>query len=70
MEWEWKLLLNYNYMEQELKDLITKLKNENDERGKLLNSGTLSDYNHTAKVHVYNNTLQIIKQIEGILKRK
>lgn len=29
--------------------------------------GNLSDYNHTVKVHTYNNTLEIIKQIENII---
>lgn len=29
--------------------------------------GNLFDYNHTVKVHTYNNTLEIIKQIENII---
>lgn len=54
-------------MEEKLKDLVRKLKRENDERSRLINSGTLSDYNHTVKVHIYNNTVEIIKQIESII---
>lgn len=51
----------------ELKDLVRKLKNENEERSNAMNRGNLSDYNHTVKVHIYNNTLEIIKQIEAII---
>ena len=54
-------------MKDKLNLLVIKLKNENDERTKAMNTGTLSDYNHTVKVHCYNNTLEIIKQLENIL---
>ena len=54
-------------MINELKDLVRKLKKENQERSEAMNRGNLSDYNHTVKVHTYNNTLEIIKQIESII---
>lgn len=54
-------------MINELRNLVRKLKKENAERSELMNRGTLSDYNHTVKVHTYNNTLDIIKQIESII---
>ena len=54
-------------MINELKDLVRKLKKENEERSEAMNRGNLSDYNHTVKVHTYNNTLDIIKQIESII---
>jgi len=54
-------------MINELKDLVRKLKNENEERSNEMNAGNLSDYGHTAKVHTYNNTLDIIKRIESII---
>lgn len=56
-----------NMIEIKLKNLVRKLKEENQERSKAINSGKLSDYNHTVKVHTYNNTLDIIKQIENII---
>jgi hypothetical protein len=55
-------------MEQKIKNLITELKEKNQERSENMNRGTLSDYNHTATVHTYNNTLDIIKKLEEILK--
>lgn len=54
-------------MINELKELVRKLKKENEERSKAMNTGKLSEYNHTVKVHTYNNTLEIIKQIENII---
>jgi hypothetical protein len=54
-------------MINELKDLVRKLKKENQERSEAMNRGNLSDYNHTVKVYTYNNTLEIIKQIETII---
>jgi len=50
-----------------LKELVRKLKKENEERSISINKGNLSEYNHTAKIHIYNNTLDIIKQIESII---
>lgn len=54
-------------MINELKDLVRKLKKENEERSAAMYRVNLSDYNHTVKVHTYNNTLEIIKQIEAII---
>lgn len=54
-------------MINELKDLVRKLKKENEERSSMMNSGNLSDYTHIVKVHTYNNILNIIKQIESII---
>jgi len=54
-------------MEQEIKTLIAKLKSENEIRSQDMNSLNISDYNHTVKVHCYNNTLEIIKQLETII---
>lgn len=51
----------------ELRNLVRKLKKENNERSEAMSTGTLSDYNHTVKVHTYNNTVDIIKQIEAII---
>jgi hypothetical protein len=51
----------------QLQNLVRKLKAENEQRAIDMNSGNISDYNHTVKVHTYNNTLEIIKQIEGII---
>lgn len=55
-------------MENKLKALITKLQTENQERSIAMNDGQCSEYGHTVLVHKYNNTLEIIKQIEEILK--
>jgi hypothetical protein len=63
-----KEITQRNYMEQKIKNLITELKEKNQERSEIMNRGTLSDYNHTVVVHTYNNTLDIIKKLEEILK--
>lgn len=55
-------------MEQKVKGLIAKLKGENSDRGIALNDKNISEYEHTVLVHKYNNTLEIIKQLEQILK--
>ena len=52
----------------ELKALITKLSNENNDRSVAMNDGGCSEYAHTVLVHKYNNTLEIIKQLEELLK--
>lgn len=57
-------------MKLEMQNLVQKLKNENEERSKKMNSGKLSEYSHTVAVHTYNNTLEIIKQIESIIKNQ
>ncbi len=46
---------------------IKKLKEENSQRSKRLNLD-ISDYEHTALIHIYNNTLDIIKELEKITK--
>lgn len=52
---------------QEIKKFIEKLKKENEERNKSMNTGKLSEYNHTVTVHKYNYTIEIIQQLEQIL---
>jgi len=54
-------------MEDKIKGLIDKLKKENEQRSEAMSRGTLSDYNHTVKVHTYNSTLEVIKQLQEIL---
>tara|TARA_R110002049_G_scaffold144148_1_gene306390 strand:+ start:124 stop:291 length:168 start_codon:yes stop_codon:yes gene_type:complete len=54
-------------MEQKIKALITKLSNENNDRSIVMNDGQCSEYAHTVLVHKYNNTLDIIKQLEEIV---
>jgi hypothetical protein len=54
-------------MLDELRGLVRNLKTENQERADAMNNGNISDYNHTVKVHTYNNTLDIIKRIESII---
>jgi hypothetical protein len=50
-----------------LQNLVRKLKAENEQRTIVMNSGNISDYNHTVNAHTYNNTLEIVKQIEDII---
>jgi hypothetical protein len=54
-------------MLEDIKNLVRQLKKENESRSEAMNSGNLSDYNHTVKVHTYNNTLDIIKRLESIV---
>lgn len=54
-------------LEQKVKALIIKLKSENNDRANVMNSSECSDYAHTVLFHKYNNTLDIIKQLEGII---
>jgi len=51
----------------QLQNLVIKLKAENKQRTIDMNSGNISDYSYTVKAHTYNNTLEIIKQIEDII---
>ena len=51
----------------QLQNLVRKLKAENKQRAIDMNSDNISDYSHTVNAHTYNNTLEIIKQIEGII---
>lgn len=55
------------YLLNEFRNLVRKLKRENQERSDAMNTGKLSDYGHSAKTHEYNNTLHIIKDIEKII---
>ena len=45
------------------------LEEENNNRSKKMNSGECSEYEHTALVHMYNNTLDIIKRLDKITNR-
>lgn len=57
-------------MENKIKALITKLKNENKDRTIAMSDpecNSYSDYRHNVLLHKYNNTLEIIKQLEDIL---
>ena len=55
-------------MEDKLKELISKLKKENDKRTDSLSSGLLSEHSYSVTVHKYNCTLEIINQLENIIK--
>lgn len=55
-------------MENKLKELLNKIKSMNDEISKRINSGECSEYEHTAKVYIYNNNIGWIKEVEAILK--
>lgn len=54
-------------MKEKIKELITKLKAENEKRTEKMNSGTLSEYSHTVNVHTYNQTIEFIKELEKII---
>lgn len=41
---------------------------ENSIRSERMNSGNTSEYEHSALVHTYNNTLDIIKRMEKLVK--
>lgn len=55
-------------MKQSIQALITKLKAENDDRAEQMRKPNISSYAHTVNVHTYNNTLDIIKRLETIVK--
>ena len=55
-------------MENKIKTLITELKNENKDRSIAMNDEMCTEYGHTVLVHKYNNTLDIIKRLELLLK--
>jgi hypothetical protein len=55
-------------MKQEIQLLIKKLMDENTARSIKMNH-KISDYAHTVLVHEYNNTLDIVKQLEKIIKK-
>lgn len=54
-------------MLSELQQLVRDLKKENADRSDELNDPKISSYGHTAKVHMYNNTLDVIKRLEKII---
>jgi hypothetical protein len=54
-------------MKRDIQNYINKLKNENEKRSEKMNSGC-SEYEHTVLVHTYNNTLEIIKNLEDIVR--
>ena len=54
-------------MQTQIKQLITKLSEENAQRAIKMNDKTTTEYGHTVLVHTYNNTLDIIKQLQEIL---
>lgn len=56
-------------MENKLKELLNKMKSTNDEISKRINSGECSEYEHSAKVHIYNNNIGWIKEIEKLLNK-
>lgn len=49
-----------------MKELIAKLKRENNERTAKMSTGTLEQSHYSILVHLYNYTLDIIKQLEAI----
>lgn len=55
-------------IKQEIKLLINILMAENSVRSERMNSGKTSEYEHSALVHTYNNTLDIIKRMEKLIK--
>lgn len=59
----------YYQMENKLKELLNKMKSTNDEISKRINSGECSEYEHSAKVHIYNNNIGWIKEIEKLLNK-
>jgi hypothetical protein len=52
----------------EVKALIAELKKENSVRSEKIGSPGISQYNNSFYVHTYNNTLEIIKRLENIIK--
>lgn len=55
-------------MVNKINALIKKLMDENTEINESLNRGGLSDYAHTVKVHRYNHNLEIVKELEKLVK--
>lgn len=55
-------------MKYEIENLVRELKKENDARTTKLENKGISDYNNSFLTHTYNNTLDIIKRLEVILK--
>ncbi len=59
-----EILLNTN-----LKIYITQLKLRNDERSTAMKSINCSEYNRMVLTHKYNNTVEIIRDLESILNK-
>jgi len=55
-------------MKYDIENLVRELKKENETRTTKLNNPGISDYNCSFLTHTYNNTLDIIKRLEAILK--
>jgi len=55
-------------MKQSIQELINALKSENNGRSESMRKEGTSEYAHTVLVHNYNNTLDIIKRLETIVK--
>ena len=55
-------------MEKQIKALLIELKGENDDRTTAMNDENCSKYSYSALAHTYNNTLDIIKRLEKIIK--
>lgn len=56
-------------MKEELRVYIRELEERNQSRAIAMKSESCSEYGHTVLVHTYNNTLEIIKELEAILKK-
>lgn len=54
--------------ENKLRKLIEELRERNNDRSIAMNSKETSEYGHTVLVHSYNTTIDIINQLENILK--
>jgi hypothetical protein len=55
-------------MKQQIEELVRQLKKENEHRSELMNNPEITQYSHTVQVHTYNNTIDVIKRLEAILK--
>lgn len=55
-------------MENEIKALISELKNENKDRIIAMNDEMCTEYGYTVLVHKYNNTLDVVKKLESLIK--
>lgn len=55
-------------MKQQIEELVRQLKKENEHRSELMNDPNITQYSHTVHVHTYNNTIDVIKRLEAILK--
>ena len=54
-------------MKHDVINLISDLKEDNENRNIAMNDRDCSKYNHTVLVHTYNTTLDIIKKLESII---